>query len=89
MIVLLGGKTYLLGPAVGAVLYFFISEFTGLPPVWNQIGFGVVLIVMILTAPNGVLSIIQNLFSGRYFRNRDKQPDNEGQAAMRDLPNKA
>ena len=65
MIVLLGGKVFLLGPAVGSFLYFFLSEFLGLPPVWNLIGFGVVLIVMILIAPNGILSIIQKLFSSR------------------------
>lgn len=63
MIVLLGGKAYLLGPAVGAVVYFFLTESLGLPPVYNQIAFGVILIVMILTAPGGLLSLGRNLFA--------------------------
>jgi branched-chain amino acid transport system permease protein len=86
MIVLLGGKAYLLGPAVGSFLYFFLSEFLGLPPVWNLIGFGVVLVVMILVAPNGILSIFQNLFTPR---GKPKGSPEKGQAQISDLPNKA
>lgn len=89
MIVLLGGKTYLLGPAVGSFLYFFLSEFLGLPPVWNLIGFGVVLIVMILVAPNGILSIIRNLVAPRAKPNAAAEAADKGQAQVGDLPNKA
>jgi branched-chain amino acid transport system permease protein len=59
MIVLLGGKAWLLGPAIGSVFYFFLSELLGLPPVYNQIAFGLLLIVMILTAPEGIMSLAQ------------------------------
>jgi branched-chain amino acid transport system permease protein len=59
MVVLLGGKAWLLGPAVGAAFYFYFSELLGLPPVYNQIAFGMLLIVMILTAPDGILSLAQ------------------------------
>ncbi len=57
LITLLGGKTYLFGPTVGAIAYFFLSEYLGLPPVMNQIAFGALLIVMILMAPDGLLSL--------------------------------
>jgi branched-chain amino acid transport system permease protein len=88
MMVLLGGKAYLLGPAVGSFLYFFLSEFLGLPPVWNLIGFGAVLIVMILVAPNGILSILQSLFAGRAGpAAKTGSQDQEQQVA--DLPAKA
>jgi branched-chain amino acid transport system permease protein len=72
MIVLLGGKGYLLGPTVGSVFYFFVSELFGFSPIWNQIAFGVLLIVMILAAPNGFLSIIRDLATAR--RNRQAAP---------------
>lgn len=58
MIVLLGGKAFLLGPALGAAFYFFLSEMLGLPPVYNQIAFGVLLVVMILMAPDGIVSLL-------------------------------
>ncbi len=72
MIVLLGGRGYLLGPAVGSVFYFFVSELLGFSPIWNQIAFGVLLIVMILAAPNGFLSIARDLATAR--RNRRAVP---------------
>jgi branched-chain amino acid transport system permease protein len=59
MIVLLGGKSYLFGPAIGSIFYFFLSELLGLPPVYNQIAFGILLIIMILVAPDGILSIFR------------------------------
>lgn len=65
LIVLLGGKTYLLGPSVGALVYFFLSEFLGLPPVWNQITFGVLLVVMIMMSPNGLMGIADRLMNRR------------------------
>jgi branched-chain amino acid transport system permease protein len=58
LVVLLGGKTFLLGPAVGAIVYIFLPEYIGLSPIRSQIAFGVILIVMILTAPSGLLSLI-------------------------------
>ena len=61
LVVLLGGKSYLLGPAAGAIIYVFLPEYIGLSPVRSQIAFGVILVVMILTAPDGVLSLIGRL----------------------------
>lgn len=58
LVVLLGGKAYLLGPAIGAMVYFFLPEFIHLSPIQSQIAFGVVLMVTILLVPNGLLSLI-------------------------------
>lgn len=57
LVVLLGGKTYLLGPVLGAVIYIFLPEYIGLSPIRSQIAFGVILIAMILLAPSGLLSL--------------------------------
>jgi branched-chain amino acid transport system permease protein len=91
MIALLGGKSYLLGPAVGSVFYFFVSEWLGFSPIWNQIAFGVLLIVMILAAPNGFLSIATDVAVVRL--NRKSAPAIErvsnGDAQVGDLPDEA
>jgi branched-chain amino acid transport system permease protein len=55
--VLIGGKNYLLGPAVGALIYIVLPEFIHLSPILSQIAFGALLILMILAAPGGLLSI--------------------------------
>lgn len=57
LMVLLGGRSYLFGPAVGALVYVFLPEFIGLSPMRSQIAFGVLLIVMILGAPAGLLHL--------------------------------
>jgi branched-chain amino acid transport system permease protein len=57
LVVLLGGKAYLLGPLVGSLVYLFVPEFLGLSPVRSQIAFGVILVIMILLAPGGLMSL--------------------------------
>jgi branched-chain amino acid transport system permease protein len=68
LVVLLGGKAYLLGPALGAVVYVFLPESIGLSPVRSQIAFGVLLIVMILLAPSGLLGLPERIRSRRRAR---------------------
>jgi branched-chain amino acid transport system permease protein len=57
LMVLLGGRGWLFGPAVGAIVYVFLPEAIGLSPMRSQIAFGVILIVMILLAPAGLLDL--------------------------------
>lgn len=57
LMVLLGGRAYLFGPLLGAVVYVFLPEFIGLSPMLSQIAFGLILIVMILLAPAGLLHL--------------------------------
>ena len=47
LVVLLGGKSFLLGPVIGALVYLFLPDYLGLSPIRSQIAFGVILIVMI------------------------------------------
>ncbi len=73
LVTLLGGKAYLFGPAVGALAYFFLPELFGLPPITNQIAFGALLVLMILLAPEGLLSVIgrtRRFFSRMRTRSR-------------------
>ena len=65
LVVLLGGKTYLLGPTIGAFVYFFLSHFLGLPPIVNQMVFGAILVVMILLTPDGLPSLFRRVFKRR------------------------
>ena len=58
LVVLLGGKSYLLGPVVGALVYFFLPYAFDLTPIQSQIAFGAVLVIMILLAPSGLLGSI-------------------------------
>ena len=58
LVVLLGGKAFLLGPLIGSLVYLFLPEYLGLTPVRSQIAFGIILIVMILLAPGGLMSLI-------------------------------
>ena len=68
LVVLLGGKSYLLGPAVGAIIYVFLPEFIGLSPIRSQMAFGAILILMILMAPDGLLSL-----PARWLAKRDQR----------------
>lgn len=58
LVVLLGGKAYLLGPMLGALVYTFLPEYIGLSPIWSQIAFGALLVAMILLAPQGLLGLL-------------------------------
>ena len=57
LMVLLGGRRYLLGPLVGAVVYVFLPHFIFLSPERSQMLLGIILIVMILLLPTGLLSL--------------------------------
>lgn len=57
LMVLVGGRRYLLGPTVGAILYFTLPELIGLPPLGSQIAFGLMLAVVIVLVPTGLLGV--------------------------------
>ena len=57
LMVLLGGRRYLLGPMIGAAVYILLPEFIFLSPIRSQMMLGLVLIVMILVLPEGLLSL--------------------------------
>jgi branched-chain amino acid transport system permease protein len=64
LIVVLGGRDYLLAPVLGAVIYAFLPEVLKLPPNAAGIAYGVVLIAVILLMPAGILGTLQDLVGG-------------------------
>lgn len=57
LMVLLGGRRYLFGPVLGAIVYVFLPHFIFLSPERSQMVLGLVLVAMILVLPNGVFSL--------------------------------
>ncbi|MEY2446949.1 MAG: branched-chain amino acid transport system permease protein [Acidimicrobiaceae bacterium] len=57
LMVLLGGRRYLLGPIVGAAVYTFLPEFIFLDPGRSRMLLGLILVAMILLLPQGLLSL--------------------------------
>jgi ABC-type branched-subunit amino acid transport system permease subunit len=55
MIVMVGGRGYLLGPLIGAVVAVLVPQALGFSPVFNRIAFGVILVLAILILPNGIM----------------------------------
>lgn len=60
VMVLLGGRATLLGPAVGAIAYQLLPELTGGEPLVTQMILGVILIVLILFVPDGIVTACGN-----------------------------
>lgn len=65
---ILGGATVLLGPIVGAFIVVALPGILNLQPNVQQIVLGGLLIVFILTSPNGIVGRLGDL--GTYFRGR-------------------
>lgn len=57
LMVLLGGRRYLLGPLLGAAVYILLPEFIFLSPIRSRMVLGLALIAMILILPEGILSL--------------------------------
>ena len=57
-----GGVGYLYGPVVGAVVFAYLERFVRNEfPDYFMIGFGIILVVVILFLPNGLVGLIQKL----------------------------
>ena len=67
---ILGGVHYLWGPVLGAIFYFFVKEYVGeLTDYWMSL-LGVVVIFIVVFAPNGVSGLLAQLLE----RNQRNQP---------------
>jgi branched-chain amino acid transport system permease protein len=66
LIVVLGGRNYLLAPILGAAVYAFLPEVLKLPPNAAGIAYGVVLIAVILLMPDGIFGTLQDYFAGTF-----------------------
>ena len=65
LMVLLGGRRYLLGPMIGALVYTFLPQFIFLSPNRSEMLLGLILVVMILVLPAGLLSLPSRLAHAR------------------------
>jgi ABC-type branched-subunit amino acid transport system ATPase component/ABC-type branched-subunit amino acid transport system permease subunit len=58
--VVLGGLGTLWGPVVGGVVYFLLPEYllpASLNGLWQQVLFGVAIIIVVITLPNGLITL--------------------------------
>jgi branched-chain amino acid transport system permease protein len=63
---LLGGAGTVLGPVIGAILVFAVSEVLWAQfPTLHQLAFGVVLMALVLFAPEGLLGLVRRRFGLR------------------------
>lgn len=61
---IVGGAKFIVGPAVGAVVLFYIKEFAGqIAEYWPAI-VGGILVVVTLTMPQGVVGLVRRLWLG-------------------------
>lgn len=54
LMVMLGGRGTLVGPIVGATAFVLLPEFLGLEGSWNEVVFGVILLLVLRVLPSGV-----------------------------------
>ncbi len=70
LVVIVGGAGFLVGPAVGALLYVTLPEALRLANEWRLVIFGGLLVIMMLFAPQGLTGLAHTLWqrvtSGRF-----------------------
>jgi branched-chain amino acid transport system permease protein len=64
LMVMLGGRGTLTGPLVGAAAFALLPELLGLEGEWNEVVFGLVLLVVVLLLPRGVVPGLAGLVRG-------------------------
>ena len=83
-LVVLGGNGHRFGPVIGAVVYIGITDWLKLGGEWSEGVFGVLLIALVLFAPNGLLGLRPDL--SRFRRSTLVERDDEVAAGVRGLP---
>jgi branched-chain amino acid transport system permease protein len=74
-IVVIGGIGTVEGPIIGAIVFFFIREYLSAFGEWSFILLGVVAVVMMLFAPQGIWGLLQQRFDLELFPVRRRLPD--------------
>lgn len=74
IMVILGGKGTLLGPALGAVLFTFLPELLREASHWRMITFATILIVATLFMPRGIIFPLAEHLVPRRWRVRNARP---------------
>lgn len=65
LIVVVGGSGRLWGPIVGTLVFFLVPELLGALASWRMLVYGVLLILLMLFAPEGVVGGVERLFKRR------------------------
>lgn len=73
LIMVVGGAGRLWGPIVGTLVFFLVPELLGALASWRMLVYGVLLILLMLFAPEGVVGGIERLLQRR--RGRAEVPD--------------
>ena len=63
--VILGGVGHLYGGLLGAAVFLLLEEVLAAYTVHWQLGLGAVLLIVVLVAPNGLLSLRRGMWSKR------------------------
>jgi branched-chain amino acid transport system permease protein len=76
-IVIIGGIGTVEGPILGALIFFFIREYLSNFGGWSLILLGLVAVVLMLVAPQGLWGLLQNRFHFELFPIRRRLPIDE------------
>ncbi len=71
-IVVLGGKRSWIGVAIGAVLVTWLPQWLGFVAEWRDLVYGLLIVVMVIFAPQGITGMLDRLV--RFVRSRNKPP---------------
>lgn len=67
LMTLLGGPSAFFGPVVGAILFVLLEQvLTSITEYW-QFGLGIILVLIVLFAPNGVVGLLRSVTDSRGF----------------------
>jgi branched-chain amino acid transport system permease protein len=58
-----GGAKFIIGPAIGAIVFFYLKEFAGRAAEFWPAIVGSVLVIVTLTMPQGIMGLISRLFT--------------------------
>jgi branched-chain amino acid transport system permease protein len=58
-----GGAKFIIGPAIGAIVFFYLKEFAGKAAEYWPAIVGSVLVIVTLTMPQGIMGLVFRLFT--------------------------
>jgi branched-chain amino acid transport system permease protein len=58
-----GGAKFIIGPAIGAIVFFYLKEFAGQAAEYWPAIVGSVLVIVTLTMPQGIIGLVSRLFT--------------------------
>jgi branched-chain amino acid transport system permease protein len=65
ILAVVGGAKFIIGPAIGAIVFFYLKEFAGKAVEYWPAIVGTVLVIVTLTMPQGIMGLASRLFTRR------------------------